>query len=147
MLGVRCIENESMRCEHGVPPQGIRCHLSLKKHCSHPIVRTGQQRSAAAQEAWSVNPWDPQVELFCPPPLDSLPMPELPIYVGYACPEDGCDSYAARTPSSLHHHRYKIYSIRCRLGRLSLSKPSQQPALRPVSCQRFFPTGGEAAIL
>ncbi|CAL5869554.1 uncharacterized protein PFLUO_LOCUS3784 [Penicillium psychrofluorescens] len=56
MLGVRCIENESMR------------------------LRTGQQRSAAAQEAWSVNPWDPQVELFCPPPLDSLPMPELPIY-------------------------------------------------------------------
>ncbi|KAJ5602288.1 hypothetical protein N7510_011822 [Penicillium lagena] len=128
-------------CEHGVPPRGISGHLGSKNHRDHITARTGKQRAAAAQEAWSVDPWDPHVEPFRPPPPDSLPLPELPVYMGWGCLEDGCDSYAVRTPQSMRQHRYRDHGIRCRLGRPDPSKPSQQPALRPVSCQRFFPTG------
>lgn len=86
-----------MSCQTSVPPRDIWGHLAGRQHRTHPSACTQVLRQAAAEEAWWPGPWDPVTEPFQPPPPDALPIPGLRVYQGYACPEDGCTSYA--TPS------------------------------------------------
>jgi hypothetical protein len=131
-------------CQHGVIPQQVRSHITSNKR--HRSCISAKKRSLPAEkvevavaEAWAIKPWDPTISPFIPPPPDSGPIPGLPVYTGYGCPEAGC-IYAARKTEVVRAHQRKVHGWKGRHGRpdpMYLAR-NQYP---PVFCQRMFVMG------
>lgn len=129
-------------CQTGVAPRHIQGHLESRRHRYHPTARTAALRAAAAEAAWKRGPWDPVTEPFRPPPPERPPIPGLPVYDGYACPHEHCDTYAARAIDSLQSHRRRLHKVSTgRVGGRRSSEAPMRTQFRPVSCQRFFTAG------
>ena len=134
-------------CRQVVILANVVGHLATK-HRRHPLARSGAQRAAIYVEAAKVQPWDPVLEPFIPPPPDAPPIPGLTVHDGYGCPENGCPEsgcpFAARTPKSLQNHRRRQHpsaATRRRGKPRADDRDRRELELWPVKCQRLYPNG------
>lgn len=128
-------------CQRGVMPQQVRSHITTnKRHRSSPCNKKrslpAEEVELAVAEAWAIKPWDPTTSPFMPPPPDSRPIPELPVYTGYGCTEAGC-FYAARKTETMRAHRRRVHGRR---GRPRRPDPAHlaRSLYPPFHCQRMF---------
>lgn len=92
-------------CQFAVPPKNLQAHLRIR-HSIHPTATTEALRQDAYQRM-SKRPWlDPTPEPCIYPDAKSPPIPNLPVYIGYQCPQ--C-SYILRATRVLSKHIRKTH--------------------------------------
>ncbi|KAJ6111299.1 hypothetical protein N7486_003534 [Penicillium sp. IBT 16267x] len=132
-------------CQYVVDARSIVSHLAAK-HRQHPSARTGAQRAAIHAEAVKVEIWNPDTKPFIPPPPNSRPIPELPVYRGYCCPVENCQ-YTGHTVNTMRNHRGEAHrATAARRGRPRTNQ-EKDPLMNLdlVYCQRLAPYGAHSS--
>jgi hypothetical protein len=131
-----------LSCRHAVPPPGLQSHIQ-KHHSRHPGCGTSERIHAVVRRLLELDLVDPACGSVTFPSPESLPLPDLPIYSGFACAS--C-SFVARLESTVAKHSQTVHPSGRKPGRpasCTLLAPSP-PRWTPTSCQRFFVQGPQS---